>query len=78
MSMALATRKLKTKTYRFFYHYFKGKKKMSVHFKNKCSVVDEIKCDVPCETKWNNRQPKLVMRGFCSEVSIKDNIAYIR
>lgn len=66
------------KKYRFFYHYFKGKKKMSIHFKNKCNIVDNIICEVPCETKWNKRQPYLVMRGFCSDVIIKNNIAIIK
>jgi hypothetical protein len=68
---------MKTKTYRFFYHYFKQKGKMSVHFRNTCTVVDDIKCVVPCETKWNKRQPYLVMQGHANEVVIKNNIAYI-
>ena len=65
------------KTYRFFYHYFKGKKAMSIHFRDKCSVVDNIICKVPCETKWNERQPMLVMRGFCKNVIINDGVAII-
>ena len=50
---------------------------MSVHFKGVCHVVDNIVCNVPCETKWNKRQPYLVMRGFASKVEFKDNVAYI-
>ena len=64
-------------TYRFFYHYFRGKKAMSVHFKGACHVVDDIICDVPCETKWNDRQPYLVMRGWAHEVTFKDGKAHI-
>ena len=68
---------MNNKTYRYFYHYFKGKRDMSVHFKNKCSVVNDIVCKVPCETKWRKTQPQLVMQGFCKNVEIKDGVAYI-
>jgi hypothetical protein len=50
---------------------------MSVHFDGKCHVVMNIICNVPCETKWNDKQPNLVMRGFASKVLITDNVAYI-
>lgn len=63
--------------YRFFYHYFKAKKRMSVHWKGACSVVDDVQCDVPCETKWNKTQPMLVMRGFATDVTIRNGKAYI-
>lgn len=56
---------------RFFYHYYKQKKKMSIHFKGTCTVVDDIICEVPCETKWKPTQPNLVMQGFATEVIIK-------
>ena len=65
------------KTYRFNYNYYKQKGKMSIHFKKKCTVVDNIVCRVACETKWRKVQPQLVMQGFCREVVIQDNIAYI-
>jgi hypothetical protein len=64
---------MKTKPkYRFFYHYYKAKKSMSVHFRNSCFVVDNIECRAECETKWNPRQPQLVMRGYASKIEIKD------
>lgn len=66
------------KKYRFFYHYYKQKKRMSIHFRNSCTVVDDVICEVPCETKWNKTQPQLVMRGFATDVRIVDNKAYIR
>ena len=50
---------------------------MSVHFRNKCMVAQDVKCGVPCETKWNERQPMLVLRGFAEKVEIIDGIAYI-
>lgn len=63
---------------RFFYHYFRyGEKKMSVHFGGVCYNVDHVVCTVPCETKFNKRQPNLVMQGFCSNVIIQDSIAFI-
>lgn len=63
--------------YRFFYHYFRGKKAMSVHWRGACHVVITVQCDVPCETKWNKRQPYLVMQGFAHGVDIKDGKARI-
>ena len=63
---------------RFFYHYYKRYNKMSAHFEGKCTVVDNVECQVPCETKWNKTQPNLVMRGFANEVIIENNKAIIR
>lgn len=65
------------KEYRFFYHYYKQKGKMSVHFRNQCSVVDNVICKVPCETKWKSTQPRLVMQGFAHSVTFKNNEAII-
>jgi hypothetical protein len=50
---------------------------MSVHFRNKCYVVNDVECNVPCETKWNQQQPNLVMRGFAKNVSIINDKAVI-
>ena len=66
-----------SKKYRFFYHFYKQKNKMSVHFRKSCTVVDNIECKVPCETKWKKTQPKLVMQGFCKEVKFENNKAII-
>ena len=60
--------------YRFFYHYYKQKKRMSIHFKGACHVVDNVECLVPCETKWNKTQPQLVMRGWAKELDIVDGV----
>lgn len=43
---------------------------MSVHFKKVCYSVDEIICDVPCNTKHNKTQPHTVMQGFAKNVMI--------
>lgn len=69
---------MKIKEYRFFYHYYKQKKKMTIHFKKSCMIVDNVVCNVKCETKWKKTQPNLVMQGFCKEVVIIDNIGYIQ
>lgn len=60
------------KEYRFFYHYRRSDKKMSVHFKGQCVPCDDIICNVPCETKRNKIQPYLVIQGYCREI-INDN-----
>lgn len=59
------------KQYRFFYHYNKQHQKMTIHFKKTCHIVDNVVCLVPCNTKWNKRQPKLVMQGFASNLELK-------
>ena len=63
--------------YRFFYHYYKQHKCLSIHFKGKCYKVKDIICNVPTESKWNNSQPNLVMRGWANDVIIENEIAYI-
>lgn len=65
------------KKYRFFFHYFKSKKKMSVHFRDKCVIVDDVKCNCPAETKWRKTQPNLILQGFCKNVEIENNVAVI-
>ncbi len=65
------------KKYRFFYHFYKQKGKMSIHFRNSCTVVDNIDCKVACQTKWKPTQPRLVMQGYASNVQIINNTAII-
>jgi len=67
-----------SKKYRFFYHFFKQKGKMSVHFRGKCHIVDHVICEPECETHWRNSQPRLVMRGWASNVIVNNNQAVIR
>lgn len=63
--------------YRFFYHYRHSTDGMTVHFRGKCLPCKDIQCKVPCETKRNKRQPKLVMQGFCKDVVVKEEVAII-
>ena len=65
------------KKYRFFYHYYRQYDCLSIHFRNKCYRVNDIICKVPVESKWNKRQPKLVMRGFATKLEIKNDIGVI-
>lgn len=55
--------------FRFFYHYYRQKDKMSVHFKGACHVVDHVRCNVPCEDFRRKTQPRLVMRGWARQVT---------
>lgn len=61
------------KKYVFFYHYFKQKKMMSVHFRGSCYVTPNVVCMVPCETKWNKRQPNLVMKGKANQIIVEND-----
>lgn len=69
---------MKTKKYRFFYHYYKQYNCLSVHFRGKCYKAANVICKVPTESKWNKTQPNLVMRGFAKEVTIVDGLATIK
>jgi len=53
---------------RFFYHYNKHLKKMSIHWKNSCTPVDELICLAPAETKTYETQPKYVLQGWTSNI----------
>jgi len=66
------------KQYRFFYHYRRSDKKMSVHFRGSCYSTENVDCKVPCQTKRNKIQPYLVLQGYCTELEQKDNIIIIK
>lgn len=59
--------------YRFFYHYNKKENKLTVHYRKKCIIADNIMCTVPTESKWNKQQPYIVMQGWAKEVKIISN-----
>jgi len=58
--------------YRVWYHYNKPNKCMTVHWRGKCLLVDEIVCLVPMETKTDQRQPHYVLRGWANNVRVKN------
>lgn len=64
---------MKNKKYRFYFHWVKQTDKWSVHFKNECIHAEHLECNVPCEAKKNKRQPYRVMRGFASQVNVKND-----
>lgn len=68
-----------SRRYRFFFHYNKHKKMMSVHFRKHCILVDDVVCNTRCNTKWSKIQPHLRMEGFTTDVRIDkiNNIAII-
>lgn len=63
----------KMTNWRFFYHYNKPKGKITVHFRGKCYLVDDVACFVPCSSKWNKSQPKLVIQGWAEKVTLLGN-----
>ena len=65
------------KKYRFFYHYNKPAKKMSVHYRGKCYIVTDVQCLVPSYSKWNKRQPYIVMQGYASEIVVGKDVVTI-
>lgn len=46
---------------------------MSIHFRGRCSVVDNVQCLVTCVSKYNKRQPRVVMQGYATDVIISKN-----
>ena len=67
----------KEKEYRFFFHYYKRYKCLSIHFKSKCYRANDVICKVPINTKWNKTQPNLVMQGFAKQIIIDKDICTI-
>jgi len=66
------------KRYRFFYHFNKHTKRLTVHFKGQCIPAEGIICEPQTESKWNKTQPFLVMQGFAKEVKVEKGVAFIR
>ena len=65
------------KRYRFFYHYRRCDKQMSVHFRGQCLPCKNVDCKVSCETHYNKRQPFLVMRGWATKIARKGDTIVI-
>ena len=47
-----------------------GKVKWTVHFRDKCLLVDHCVCAVKLETHTQRRQPVAVLRGFARKVRL--------
>ena len=71
------------KKYVFFFHYNKplskkaGKPIITLHFKNKCYMVENIVCNASTYGHLNKSQPFFVIKGKSSKISITNRIAYI-
>jgi hypothetical protein len=71
-------------TKRFFYHYNKPqslsqkRNVWSIHFNNQCILTHHVICLVPVESKENKKQPRAVMQGFASSVTVINNTAIIQ
>jgi hypothetical protein len=65
------------RSYRFFFHYYRQKDCMSVHFRGACYPVDNVVSMVRIETHRRKTQPRLVMRGWAQGVSVVGGTAYI-
>lgn len=67
------------KKYSFFFHYNKpaslkfGSNKLSIHFKDTCYIVDGIKCDVAIQSRNKKTQPRCVMSGKATELTLLKN-----
>ena len=62
---------------RFFFHFRKSTGELTLHWNKQCIPVKDIECNVPVETKWNNQQPRVVLRGFAKTIKIENNKALI-
>lgn len=63
---------------RFFYHFRKVDRHMTIHFNGACLRVWDVECRVPCETKRNKRQPFLVLQGMAKRVTLRQTPAGLR
>lgn len=69
---------------RFFYHYNKpasaqrGHPTISLHFKGKCHLVDQLDCGVPTNSRTHETSPKFVMVGDAKTIRIKEGLGVIR
>ena len=61
---------------RFFFHYNKPESKkqnknvLTVHWKNACIPVNDIKCAVAVETHSRALQPRCVLRGWAENITV--------
>jgi hypothetical protein len=68
---------VKLKKRRFFFHFRKSTGELTLHWNKQCIQVKDIVCNVPLETKWNKQQPRVVLRGFASDIQITNGKALI-
>lgn len=63
------------KKYRFFYHYNRNNKAITVHYRGTCYITNNLICNVPTYSKFNKIQPNFIMQGYTGDFNInKSNI----
>jgi hypothetical protein len=75
----------KERDYVFWFHYNKpatakaGKPQITVHYRNKCHIVDNLVCNVPTRGHLKKDQPRFVIKGAVPESKfvIKEGVAYL-
>ena len=67
------------KKYAFNYHYNKpasllaGRNRLTVHHRNVCHIVDVVQCHVPTGSVDRKIQPRCVIAGKCTTLTITTN-----
>jgi hypothetical protein len=68
---------------KFWFHYNKpesrklGRNVLTVHFQNACHFVTGLDCRVPIATRDRKAQPRCVMAGEASTITINNGFAVI-
>lgn len=67
----------------FWFHYNKpaskkaGRPKLTIHFRGKCQIVDEIICSRPTYTEERSQQPRCVVKGKTTSIEIDKGGGFI-
>lgn len=64
--------------YSFFYWLHKGDSNLSVKFKKRSITINDVVCEVPFETRWNQKYRRIECYGVAGAVQIINNKAYIK
>lgn len=68
---------------RFWFHYNKpasakqGRPLLTLHYLNKCHLVESLNIKVPTETHNRKKQPRIIVRGWANGVNISEKKADI-
>jgi len=68
---------------KFWFHYNKpesrklGRNVLTVHFNNACHFVTGLRCNVPISTRDRKAQPRCVMAGEATNITVTDGVAVI-
>ena len=67
----------------FYYHYNKpaskklGKPILTIHWNDKCNLVEKIICNVPTWSHNRKHQPHCVIKGKANDIQFNNNVAII-